>query len=652
MKKIIYLLVILTAAANLSAQPKMVIDTGNVRLEYSLDNIQKITFKAMDRNTTLTVFPKIYFSQSYLNADITSFYFDNDTSFEKRLKIIRIKDSIVFELIQIDSIKFSQSPPIEWQKSFGGSKRDKAYSIKQTIDGGYILIGYSDSEDDDVSGNHGLNDYWILKLDSQGNIKWQESLGGKMIDEPYSIEQTEDGGYILVGNSDSEDGDVGGTHSRSYDYWVVKINNNGKIQWEKSLGGTGNDWGQSIRQTKDGGYIVAGCSESNDGDATGNHGKYDFWIVKLDSIGLIQWQRMIGGSDIDEAWSIQETTDGGYIVIGYSNSYDGDITSHCWGYDYWVVKLKENGLIQWDKSFGGTNDDLGYSIKQSNDGGYIIAGTSFLYKYGDQRDWDCFVVKIDSNSNLQWQKAYGGTGEDCAYSIQQTDDSGYIFSGYSNSDDGEVSGNNGNDDYWIVKLDVNGNLQWQKSLGGSWNDDARSIVQTNDGGYIIAGYSQSNDGDVSGHHDISSDYNYDYWIVKLSSKDTLCDSLIINYKTGQTEKIPVCQIQKITFENVNAVQEQSRQENNLSIQGNYPNPFREQTNIEFEIPSTGDVIVFIYDNFGNQIQKLECSACQTGKNSILWNCLDKNNNRVRSGVYYYEVRFGGEVQARKMVLVR
>jgi len=202
--------------------------------------------------------------------------------------------SFFFMTFYAANLHAQSAPAIEWQKSLGGIIDDVAYCVQQTSDGGYIVGGYAVSNNGDVSLNHGNNDYWIVKLDASANITWQKCLGGSNVDKGYSVEQTSDGGYIVAGESLSIDGNVTGNHG-SYDCWIVKLDANGNIMWQKSLGGTLHDSGNSIQQTKDGGFILAGFSYSNDGDVTGNHGNRDFWIVKLDSAGNITWQKSLGG---------------------------------------------------------------------------------------------------------------------------------------------------------------------------------------------------------------------------------------------------------------------------------------------------------------------------------------------------------------------
>ncbi|MBT8195414.1 MAG: T9SS type A sorting domain-containing protein, partial [Bacteroidia bacterium] len=249
-------------------------------------------------------------------------------------------------------------------------------------------------------------------------------------------------------------GNHGGT-----DCWIVKLNSIGDTLWTKSLGGTGTDIASSIQQTSDGGYIVAGYTSSNDGDVSGNNGSGDYWVIKLNSSGNITWQKCLGGSNGEIANDIQQTSDGGYIVAGFTESNDGDVSGNHGDFDYWVVKLDSGGIIIWQNCLGGTLDESANSVQQTSDGGYIVAG-------------------------------------------------------YTDSNDGDVSGNHGNDDYWVVKLNSSGNITWQNCLGGTSVDRAWSIEQTTDG-YVAAGWTESNDNDVSGNHG-----NRDVWVVKLDSSFT------------------------------------------------------------------------------------------------------------------------------------
>lgn len=369
----------------------------------------------------------------------------------------------------------AQIPTISWQKSLGGSGEDAAYSIQQTSDGGYITIGYSSSDDGDASHNYGDYDYWVVKLNSSGNIEWQKSMGGSDTDAPYCIRQTSDGGYIAAGRSYSNDGDVSGNNGNA-DYWVVKMNDTGNIVWEKSLGGSFNEEAYSIEQTTDGGYIVAGVTDSNDGDVSGNHGEDDCWIVKLDGNGTLEWQKCLGGSLPDNNCVIRQTSDGGYIMAAVSISNDGDVSVNYGGHDYWVVKLNSTGGIVWQKSYGGLASDTPNSVQQTADGGYVIAGFSYSNDgdvSGNHGNGDYWIAKLDASGNLQWQKSLGGSDADIANAIMQTADGGYIIAGMIWSNDQDISGSHGSSDCWLVKLDSTGNLEWEKALGGSAYDEAR-----------------------------------------------------------------------------------------------------------------------------------------------------------------------------------
>jgi hypothetical protein len=424
--------------------------------------------------------------------------------------------SIFIITVQTSVVKAENSAPnIEWQKSLGGSDVDTPNSILQTSDGGYIIAGYTFSNDGDVPKNRGETDFWIVKLDSQGTIQWQKTYGGTNDDYAKSILQTSDGGFIIAGHTSSNDGDVTNNHGK-FDYWILKLDSQGTIQWQKTYGGTNDEFTESILQTSDGGYIIAGFSRSNDGDVKGNHGNEDYWIIKLNSRGTLLWQKALGGSQWDSANSILQTSDDGYIIAGYSRSNDGDVEGNHGKEDYWIVKLDSQGTLQWQKSLGGSMYDIAHSIQQTSDGGYIIAGSS-TSNNGDvsenHGDFDYWIVKLDSQGILQGQKSLGGSRFDTAISIQITSDGGYIIAGTSSSNNGDVTGNHGNSDYWITKLDSQATLQWQKSLGGSEADYFHSIQITSDGGYIIVGRTESNDFDVTVNHGRS-----DYWIVKLQGQ--------------------------------------------------------------------------------------------------------------------------------------
>ena len=390
-----------------------------------------------------------------------------------------------------------------------------ATSGSKTSDGGYIITGTSSSSaNGNVTGtSHGASDYWVIKLDASGNIQWQRLYGGTDHDYAVSIMQTADGGYIIGGTSDSSaSGDVTGINHGSSDYWVVKLNSTGTIQWQKLYGGNNAEMFYSIQQTADGGYILVGWTLfSSSGDVKGtDYGNNDYWVVKLNSAGTIQWQKRYGGNSNDYGTCIKQTKDGGYLVAGYSNSSaSGNVTGTSHGSaDYWILKLDASGNIEWQKLYGGSGNDMANSIELTTDGGYIIAGYSDSSASGNvtgtsHGDYDYWIIKLDTSGNIQWQKLYGGSGTesiDKPYSILQTSDGGYILGGKSKSSaSGDVTETgHGDNDVWILKLDALGNIQWQKLYGGTGSDSMGTIMQNTDGSYTVAASSTSSaNGDVT-----------------------------------------------------------------------------------------------------------------------------------------------------------
>ncbi len=422
---------------------------------------------------------------------------------------------------------YAQAPELQWQRASGGNGNDYAYSLRQTRDSGFIVAGFSNSYDGDITTARGGDDYWVQKTNDTGAIVWQKTYGGGQTDNAKSVRQTTDGGYIIAGFTNSTDGQVTGNHG-TYDYWVVKTDDTGGIVWQKCYGGSGWDQANDIQQTTDGGYIVAGYSRSADGQVTGHHGLAsfaDFWVVKINDTGAIEWQQSFGGADADMATSVIETSDGSFTVAGYTLSHDGDITSYRGQNDYWLLNISAAGALRWQKNYGGINHDNATKVLQTNDGGYVVSGYT-ASSDGDVTGFhglsDVWIVKTDDTGALLWQKTFGGSALDQAHAIFQTADSGYVIAGVTNSHDGDVAGIHGTStmqDYWVAKLSDTGALQWQKCLGGTGVEYGFDIVPTFDSGYAVAGMASSGDGDVTGLHFVN-----DFWLVKL--KDTVSVSLL------------------------------------------------------------------------------------------------------------------------------
>jgi len=423
---------------------------------------------------------------------------------------------------------FAQAPAIEWQNTIGGIGFDQIWSIQQTTDDGYILGGSSNSNisGDKTENSWGGDDFWVLKLDATGATEWQNTIGGSGSELLFSLQQTADGGYILGGFSSSNiSGDKTENSLGETDYWVLKVDATGAIEWQNTIGGNREDALNSLQQTPDGGYILGGVSESNiSGDKTENsNGRFDYWVVKLDATGIIQWQNTIGGDGNDQLTSLDQTSDGGYIVGGYSRSnISGDKSENCLDQstgDYWVVKLNATGDVQWENTIAGNSSELFNSLQQTADGGYILGGSSSSQISGDKTEnslsIDIWILKLTATGDIHWQHTIGGTDIDELLSIQQTSEGGYILGASSQSN---ISGDKtenclGHHDYWVLKLDATGAIQWQNTIGGGKTDVLRTCQQTRDGGYILGGHSGST---ISVDKTEDGNGSFDYWIIKLA----------------------------------------------------------------------------------------------------------------------------------------
>jgi len=365
---------------------------------------------------------------------------------------------------------YSQYLEIPWQKCYGGSDQDNAKDIIN-VSGGYLIIGWTESNDGDISFNNGGSDGWVIKTDSIGNIIWEKSYGGTKGDNFFRIFPDNLGNYFILGASNSSDGDI------SYDPYA-------------------DSW--------------------------------DFWIVKIDIDGNIIWDKIVGGSYGDIIWNGSPTLDGGVVAVGWTYSNDGDVSVNYGGADTWAVKISSEGELEWDFTIGTDWIDKGQAILATSDGGYLIASNSSIHEdaignitctphsYG----WfEGVLFKLDSNLNVQWQRCYGGSDHDGIFGIIEIED-GYILTSGTASNDGNVSGFHGENDIWIVKIDFFGNIIWQKCLGGSRSEYASISFKTNEDHLIVVGSTRSNNGDVSGNHS-SSEYDHDIWLASLNSDGEL-----------------------------------------------------------------------------------------------------------------------------------
>ena len=358
-------------------------------------------------------------------------------------------------------------------------------------DGGYSLIQTSDGgyaiTGYTKSFGAGEGDVYVVKLDANGNLQWTTTIGGPEIEEGVSLIQTSDGGYAIAGVTQS----FGAGEDDAY---VVKLDANGNLQWTKTIGGKKEDVGFSLIQTSDGGYAIAGATTSF------GAGGWDAYLVKLDANGNLQWTKTIGGKEDDKGYSLIQTSDGGYAITGYTKSFGAG------GWDVYVVKLDANGNLQWTKTIGGPGNEIGFSLIQTSDGGYAITGPTYSFGAGGA---DFYVVKLNANGNLQWTTTIGGKEEDVGISLIQTSDGGYAIAGST------TSSGVGEADFYVVKLDANGKPQWTKTIGAkNKNLIKSSIIQTSDGSYVIAGTTGSFG---AGKRDV--------YVVKLDKNGNACCTL-------------------------------------------------------------------------------------------------------------------------------
>lgn len=396
------------------------------------------------------------------------------------------------------------SGEIEWSKTFGGSKNELANSVVKTQDGGYVILGYTQSNDGDITDKPNEDfDYWVMKFNSNDELEWNKTYGGSLDDRGSKIIQTQDGGYAIVGYSQSNDFDAT-QNEGSYDFWIVKLTNSGVISWEKSFGYTGADKGYSIIQTSDNGYLLSGVLDVTASGGAGNskailHAGGDYWVIKLDVSGNTQWTKYFGGSLNDTLSDTIQTTDGGFILVGSSDSADVDITGNKGTYDFWVVKINALGTLVWEKNYGGAEIDEAREIVSTDDGNYIIVGdtrSADVDVSQNSGSADLWLIKITENGDLIWEKTYGGSSFDVGRAIVKTQDSGFLIAGSSRSQDGDLSENHGQNDAWVLKINSSGILEWQQSLGGSNIDFSYSVAELNDKKVVIVGESSSSDFDI------------------------------------------------------------------------------------------------------------------------------------------------------------
>ena len=548
-----------------------------------------------------------------------------------------------------------------WAKAYGASLGAAAYSaINQTIDGGYIIAGEMDKE-------IGGPDFLVVKIDSNGVM--HDPFGTNMAWKPWSeqferanfVQQTSDEGYVVGGLSASY-----GPGVTNLNFLIVKLNSYWNMEWSNALGLSGSDaLCYSGQQTSDNGYVMFGRF------GLPNSPNVDFFIVKLNSSGTVDWAKTIGGTGWDCGLFVSQTSDNGYILSGNTDSYGAG------NYDFLVIKLDSEGEVEWAKTFGGPSSESAHYAQQTLDGGYVIDGYTGSYGAGSS---DILVIKLDPAGELEWAKTFGGYGSDFTNFVsagQQTPDNGYILSGYTNSYGA------GGYDALVMKLDSGGELEWAKTFGGTGNDYCHGVQQTLDGGYVLGGYTSS----------LGVAY-YDFLVVKLEPDGSICgncpslqdcspmtqsvspiitsppvvaDSFSVEeeintFMWGQWIDLTtttICEGSNVCIEETEATPE-------FALLQNYPNPFSTSTTISFSATDlhrfspldskhlTGQAQIKIYNVKGQMVRQLSIDNSQLNweQSSIEWDGRDEIGKSLPSGIYLYRISAGNFTDTKKCVILK
>ncbi|MCD4795327.1 MAG: T9SS type A sorting domain-containing protein [Bacteroidales bacterium] len=485
-------------------------------------------------------------------------------------KIKGILLTIVLSILFISGI-YAQNPgDTLWTKTYGGANSDMGWCVQQADDEGYIITGWTESY------GAGGYDIYLIKTDAAGDTMWTKTYGEDGSDDGRCVRQTPDGGYVIAGNTQPI-GIMG-----SY-VWLIKTNSYGDTLWTKKWGETpvpNINTGRCVQLTSDGGYIISGHSQF-----LGPNNE-DVYLIKTDANGNQEWVNFYGGTGYEIGYWTQQTSDEGYIIVGYTTSFGSGME------DVYLIKTDASGTVEWTKIYGGTGTDSGFSVQQTSDDGYIIAG--FTDSFG-QGSYDAYIIKTNAAGDTVWTKTYGGAAYDKAYSIQAISDGTYIVSGTTRSFE-DSSG-----DVYLLKLDSSGDTLWTETYNNGNDDRGWSVQQTSDNNYIIAGFSA-----------------LDYYMLKIAGEPTGIES----YK--QYDKQLLSQ--------------------------SYPNPFSLETTISFSLNEASYVSIDIYNIEGKKIKSLLSSHLDAGRHNIVWKGTNESGEPVRKGVYFYKIK-AEEHQAVKMMIM-
>jgi hypothetical protein len=530
-------------------------------------------------------------------------------------------------------IKTDVNGNVIWETTYGGIDDEKCATVQQSSDDKFIIVGSTQSF------GAGGNDIYIVKTGIQMDTVWTNTYGGTGDDRGFAVQQTSNNNYIVVGKTTSF-----GLRGDSADVYLIHTDVDGNTIWTQTYGGTGDDGGYSVNQTTDGGYIITGYTNSY------GAGRSDVYLVKTDADGDTNWTRTYGGSANDGGYSVNRTTDGGYIITGYTYPF-GVLRS-----EVYLIKTNSSGDTAWTKTYGWVDDDEGFSVNQTSDGGYIITG--YTYRI-DQND--VYLIKTNANGDTIWTKTYGSAKDDGGCSVYQTSDGGYIITGYTNPFD--------NYDVYLIKTDVNGDTIWTKTFGGTGDDVGHSVYETFNGGYIITGYSNSfSDGDydvylirTDGNGSLLFSETYGgsrddrgYSLYQTSDGGYIITGYTNSFGAGNNDVFLI----KTEEDEATHVQEQESPNKVVFTLYSEPNPFKNQTTITYGFPQPSNVCITIYNLIGQRLKILTDQWYNAGVHKILWNGKDERSNTVPSGVYFTRIIIKSEEQTQnhfstvKLLLLR